>query len=447
MFWKKNVTLLKRKSVALYQEVCRHSIDETVYQVMESSNKEAYTVQIRQQRYDRKQYFFLHSKYHPYKEAVAFAEGNYNAQPEELVLYGFGLGYHVIEVGKRLQGNQRLSVFDINLDIFCLAMHYVDLESVFIHPNIILCVSEDGQEVAGQLRSVLHNQSKLMLHMPSVRAMPDQYEKLRFVLEDWNIQQSARSDYFELIQANYRENRMNQHSNVSSLFGSLQGKPIVIVSAGPSLNKNGHLLAQVKEKAFIFAVGSALKPLLRMGVTPDMFCIMDPQQITYKQIEGYENLDIPFVYLDSVHPYTVEKYQGPKYVASSDISDVPDTQKVQYGGSVATAVMDMAIRFGGNPIVFVGQDLAYTNNEHHADGSMYGEEKYIEPVSTMRKVKGQNGEWLYTRMGLLSFKHWIENKISDHPSLTFINATEGGALIEGCEHISLQNFISLYCDR
>jgi len=48
----------------------------------------------------------------------------------------------------------------------------------------------------------------------------------------------------------------------------------------------------------------------------------------------------------------------------------------------------------------------------------------------MRRVKGQNGEMLYTSLGLLSYKYWIEKQDTKEKRI-FINATEGGAYIEG----------------
>jgi len=36
---------------------------------------------------------------------------------------------------------------------------------------------------------------------------------------------------------------------------------------------------------------------------------------------------------------------------------------VDSGGSVATTILDIAIKMGGNPIILVGQDLAYVDGK------------------------------------------------------------------------------------
>lgn len=45
----------------------------------------------------------------------------------------------------------------------------------------------------------------------------------------------------------------------------------IVVAAGPSLNKNIYELKKAKGKAFIVAVDTAIKPLLKAGIVPDMF--------------------------------------------------------------------------------------------------------------------------------------------------------------------------------
>ena len=107
--------------------------------------------------------------------------------------------------------------------------------------------------------------------------------------------------------------------------------------------------------------------------------------------------------------------------------------------------MDIALQMGGKTIIMVGQDLAYSDNRKHVSGHVHvnGQDS-IKPINTMRTVKSANGETLYTTLGLLSFKRWIENRIQDEPDKKFINATEGGAFIKGAEHKGLGAAIEQY---
>lgn len=386
--------------------------------------------------------YYLYSRYDPLKEAADFVRSQMSKADRTTVIYGFGLGYHVEEALKLLNSCDKLYVFEMNIKLFNLALKLNDLRCILGDKRLKIFVSDDERYIAANLNSVLNEKSNFIIHLPSARAIPEENKYFKFLMESWNMKKNLIDGFSDLMASNYKENMKLGCRNVGELFGKWKDKPIIIASSGPSLNKNKHLLKDIKDRVFIFSAGSALKPLLDAGVKPDMFCIIDPQPMTYKQIEGYEDMDIPLVFLDTASAYTVSMYKGPKYIACNDESRLHNKKHlISTGGSVATAVMDMAIKFGGNPIIFVGQDLAFTNNQHHADGGMYGERAEVMPTSGMKRVEGQNGEILYSSLGLLSFKYWIENKIRDNPNIRFINASEGGALIKGCEHMRLEEVL------
>ncbi|GED14544.1 motility associated factor glycosyltransferase family protein [Aneurinibacillus migulanus] len=389
--------------------------------------------------------FYLHSRYNPIQEAKKFIEAQWNEDEQEIALYGLGFGYHIVEALERIQPEQTLYVFELNIQLFSLVLRNMDIEYILTHPQLRLIVSDNQAHVARCLHERLLQTNRLIIYPPSVRTIPERYDRLKFLLEFWDKRLLQVKNYAPLLQENSEANLKHRDRNVSEFFGKYKDKPIIVISAGPSLNKNKHLLAQCKGKALLFAAGSALKPLLATGIQPDMFCIIDAiHRTTRKQIEGLEGMDIPFVYLKTASAVTVEAYHGPRFVASNRSED---DGAIETGGSVATAILDIATRMGGNPIIFVGQDLAFTNNEHHADGSMYGEEEKVKINPTMKQVRGQNGETLWTNIGLLSYKYWIEERIQREPNVTFINATEGGAYIEGCIHIPLYEVIKKYINK
>ncbi|WP_081943575.1 motility associated factor glycosyltransferase family protein [Caloranaerobacter azorensis] len=443
-FFKDNLDLIRKKDDILYEKLLELDIDDKNYTIIETKNRK-YTLKVRDYDGIKETVTFLHSKYNPEREAANFAKMQFDKKSRINIIYGFGLGYHIEKILEILDIDDILYVVDLNLEVFKIALKLNNLRHILSDKRLKLIISDDEKWVAKKFKNLLSDENKFVIYPPSIKTIPNKYSYFKFLMEDWNMKKSITGKWVELLRDNFEKNKKIVCENIGVLFNSYKNKPIIIVSAGPSLNKNKHLLKKIKGKAFIFSVGSALKPLLKVGVKPDMFCIIDPSPITYKQIEGFEDLDIPLVFLNTASAYTVSKYKGPKYVAVNRSSE---REKPEYlidmGGSVATAVMDMAIKFGGNPIVFIGQDLAFTNGEHHADGNMYGEEEKVKSLPNMRKIRGQNGEILDTTLGLLSFKYWIENKIKDNPHIEFINATEGGAYIEGCKHMKLQEFIDKY---
>lgn len=397
--------------------------------------------------------FLLHSRYNPVKEAKSFAEEKLKGQEKINFLYGFGLGYHVMEMQKILPGDSRLYIFDIDAAIFMEAMTYNDLTGVINAGNIHLEIHLDLRKVLEEMQEVLRESRhvNVILHVPSVQAIPEQLQDFKFVLEDWNIRKSVDDKYGEMLYENYLSNRKNIRRNVYELFGKFSGIPFVIVSAGPSLEKNIDTLKYVKNKAVIISVGQALKLLLNKGITPDLFVAIDPQEAVYDIIKGIEDIGIPAVFLATASRKAVEEYKGPKFIAVQDKAYALENEKkhlVQTGGSVATTSIDIALQMGANPIILTGQDLAFTDNKHHASGYVHTNgEVDVKPLKNMRTVKGASGEMLYTTLGLLSYKRWIENRIEEEKDITFINATEGGAFIKGADHITLEAAIDKYMTK
>jgi hypothetical protein len=440
-----NLKLLKEKYPSIYSEIENIGINVKEYELIETKDKNK-SLKITQNVNGESKSFFLHSKYNPVKEAVKFANEQYNPNCAAHVLYGFGLGYHVLEMTKQMRSCSRLYVIENNIEVFRVALENINLEQIILHPSVELLISKDASYLAQKMKEIIKQNVNLICHPASLKAIPDENEYFKFVMENWNLKKSITDDYNNIIQKNLNHNLKLDSLNVGIFFNQFKGIPIVIVSTGPSLDKNIDLLREVKNKALIISVGSALKPLLMRNIIPDFFIIIDPQIETYYQIQGFENLNIPFIYLATAASYTVSEYKGIKLIACQEKEYLRQQDKPEYvvdsGGSVATTALDIAIKMGGSPVILVGQDLAYTGGKNHAE---YGTHMDINSpqLKNMRRVKGQDGKILYTSLGLLSYKYWIENRI-EKENITFINATEGGAYINGMTHMSLKNVIESY---
>jgi len=441
---KNNLELLKKRYPEIYNEIKDIHVDSNAYQIIQN-NEGQKTLKVTLDLYGENKSFFLHSKYHPDVEADRFAREQYKPEFSIQILYGFGLGYHVEKIAGLLKPDSMLYVIENNLMVFRSALENMNLCPILENRNVSLIVSKDVGYISEKVKELIDNnldKVSFITHPASLKAIPEENEYFKFVMENWNLKKSITDDYDNTLRNNAKENLKLNSPNVGIFFDKFKDVPIIIVSTGPSLDKNIDLLKEAKGRALIISAGSALRPLLMRNIKPDFFAIIDPQDITYNQIKGYENIGIPFIYLVTAASYTVSRYLGPKLVAYYGKYNNSSEHLVDSGGSVATTILDIAIKMGGNPIILVGQDLAYVDGKNHAQ---YGSHAsiYSPELKNMRRVKGQNGEMLYTSLGLLSYKYWIENRIQKEKRI-FINATEGGAYIEGMKHIKLRDVISDY---
>lgn len=443
----RNMALLKKSYPSLYGAVCAVKFSSARLETIDTKTSDK-TVRVKVREYGRDKQVLLHSSFNPVLEGRRFAEEQMREQKKVNFLYGFGLGYHVQEMAKILAEGNKLVIADLNLDVFRIALELRDLSDVLDNQQVHLLISDDLKYMATKIGGFLDESPDLNIvtHVPSLTAVEEKYDELKYLLQELNLRKSIDQKYVDLLHVNYLKNRQIMKHNVGEFFGRFRNLPMIIVSAGPSLDKNKHLLQGLKNKALIICVAHALKSLININVKPHFIITIDPEPVTMKQVEGFECLDIPFVLMATAWPGNAEIYQGPKFIACQHpdyLNPGEENFLINTGGSVSTAALDIAIKMGGNPIIFIGQDLAFTSNKHHCEDSFHGNVD-VKPLDTMRRVKGWNNEDVPTSLGMISFNRWIQSRVRNEDGTMFINATEGGAYIDGLKHMRLQEVVDKY---
>src|SRR5690606_1954035 len=105
---------------------------------------------------------------------------------------------------------------------------------------------------------------------------------------------------------------------INPLLTCFRGRPGIIVSAGPSLEQNVHLLSSAKGRALIIAAGSTINPLLKRAIEPDILVSFDSGQGNYRHFENLRMPHLPLVYVPTIYPRIVEEYVGPRFSAAMD---------------------------------------------------------------------------------------------------------------------------------
>ncbi len=231
--------------------------------------------------------------------------------------------------------------------------------------------------------------------------------------------------------------------------------PGIIVAAGPSLNKNIGELKNAVGKSFMIAVDTAVKPLLREGIRPDMIMMIDGKK-PLKLFEAEGIHDIPIVSSLDAATEVLAYHRGMKFFFHQGYEFAEKilgrstalSGSVPSGGSVATSAFSLMIKLGLTRIILVGQDLAYTNNRSHADGTFRETMDEIN-TSRMQMVDGNYEEKVPTPTNLKQFLDWYEDTIrvmhKRLPEFRVINATEGGAKIAGTEIMTLKEAVAAEC--
>lgn len=231
--------------------------------------------------------------------------------------------------------------------------------------------------------------------------------------------------------------------------------PAIIVSAGPSLDKNIHLLKEAKGKALIIVVDAAMRSVVRAGVQPDLVVSVDP--VIGMKMVGIEGIETPnFVVMPLSARELIEKNQGKHFYHSISYPFVQqfywkegkgDGVYLASGGSVANDAFSLAVTLGFRTIVFIGQDLAFTGGRVYTKGieDMKKPDEDLTKGSIIVTVEGIHGEELRTDIKMEQYLRWFEREIKKHPELEVIDATEGGARIQGTILKTFQEVLDEKC--
>lgn len=221
--------------------------------------------------------------------------------------------------------------------------------------------------------------------------------------------------------------------------------PAVIISGGPSLDKNIQEMLNQKDKlkkCFIITGSRTVGALIKNQIMPDMIVSVDPVDANYDMMKDYLDLEVPLVFYEYSNRYLIRDYKGDKiYIPllfSHTMESLKKLKSIYCGGSVAHACIDIANMLGCSPILFVGQDLAYTYQKHHADIATFDYDKAFHYSSDLT-IKDIHDKPINTTCTLDYYRKRLEKYIDvyhKNERIKFINCSYG-AKIKGAPHKEL----------
>ena len=246
---------------------------------------------------------------------------------------------------------------------------------------------------------------------------------------------------------------------------------VVLAATGPSLYKQLPLLYKIQESVTIFCIDASFPILVQSGIKPDfVFSIerVEPTSKFYEQVAkkyGYEAFeDVNIVLTSIVHEATLQKAGLDKNLPKSSkclLLNRPLSYLTMFeldewgylGKGMSAANMAFELTFHGEfeNIIIIGQDLAYgQDGSSHTKGNIWGSEQ-IEQKESDIYVTAYGGEGKVRTSQIWGhFLSFYEKDIHDvkslNPKINIINATEGGARINGAIEISFEQAVVDFVD-
>ncbi|MGE4352885.1 MAG: motility associated factor glycosyltransferase family protein [Oscillospiraceae bacterium] len=410
---------------------------------------------------------------HPIKESKMWVSSLHLEESSLAFLYGCGFGYPLFEMFAKKPPQSVVVVFERDICLFKAMMYYFDLSPLFETQKIIFYVGDSAcfsrafsESFCSRLFFVASNPT-ILFTLSAARHFKQEYleihryifGKLTFVMSC--VGNSHQDDMLGMrnLFANLKE--IAESPFLSSMKDKFRGVTAVIVSNGPSLDKSIPLLKKIQGKCLMICAESAIVPLTKSGIKPDVLCVLERSKIDY--LYHFKDRryppDIALFALVVADPRIFSSFAGEKlpiFRMGEGInrwvnSIIGDESALDAGASVAHLAAVSAIHLGADPIIFVGQDLSYgPDGATHSKDAVISQnigkpERNLFHALPTVLVEGNDGKMLPSNRIWAHFRTGIETIISNHPEHHFYNATEGGAKIRGAGREKFSQLIERYC--
>lgn len=421
---------------------------------------------------------FLHSAYDPEKEANALINQIEMENEKDLDLvfiFGIGAGY-LINAARKL--NISIAVVEPSVRFFNLLIDNFKLDKTLEDDKITFFITGNDKEDTGDMEKFISLTNTKKVKFLITRSYSSLFNeealfyqsKVLSIVDKKIININTISRFDKLWAYNISSNivEIATHYGVNRFFDKYKNIPAIIVSAGPSLEKNIRKLKEMKNKALIIAVDTALKPLYSHNISPHFIISIDPQKKNSKYFRNVNFEDAVLIAESSIDKEAIDSFKGSIYFINSIfplakyfMEELGDRGDITTGGSVSTAAYDFAVRIGANPIIMAGLDLSFPNYQTHIKGS-YHEENFFTEIykldsydsriykvliaGNLREEKNIYNEKVWTDSRFDMYRNWYEEQCLKNNNIKFYNATEGGIVIKGMENIRLDELMEKYKD-
>lgn len=423
---------------------------------------------------------YIHSLYDPQDEAKKLLENLNIQEMDMIIIFGFGLGYLLKEVFHVFPG--KIIIIEPDEHILSISMQLVDFTDQINSKRIFFLSNVEQLDALLWGNYSLGDRFRVIIIPFYANMYSTELKELSIRLECLKneIDQSGSA----LIQRSktwcahtwLNLEHILKYPDTSVLLNTLESIPAVVVGAGPSLDKNIDLLYSIKDHVIILCAGTALKALLAKKIIPDLVLAIESKNISAQFENCPELMETSKVIASFAHPHLFTLKSKSTFVLNTVGNDTVTwiynqlgrSMKVVEGPSVACCAFTLAHQMSANPIILVGQDLAYTEGNTYATGTIranlnfrYDDHNKTISYKNVRSlnnntdqmhfshnekaflVPGYFGDNVVTNYHFFSFISWYQRFIKQNAGTNtlFINATEGGAYLEGMEHIRLSDVI------
>ena len=329
----------------------------------------------------------IHSSYNPHKEAEKYVKlqlKDLKNKPPLILIINPGLNY-IYDVLNDLFPLSRFIIIHSSSEIFLKAAYkYKENTSVW-HPelekDLLSFLKTEINEI--NLKGI-----QIFSWQPAADAFKTISDYINKTVSDLFREYNGNINTVNYFGKRYFKNIVNNSLSLSHTinFSKIE-KPIVITSAGPSLEKSVDLLEKRRNSIFLLAVSSSLLYLLENNIEPDLVLTTDPG---YYSTYHLKKINIGnFAAACPLTSYHFNTEQKPVMLLSQNtvqedllLKNFPSSMTfIPQNGTVSGSALYLALSLTEYPVFYIGLDFCTSDLKSHC---MPGEFSIPEYTSSLR---------------------------------------------------------------
>ncbi|ETC95365.1 motility associated factor glycosyltransferase family protein [Campylobacter coli] len=379
-----------------------------------------------------------------------------------LYFYGFGNGI-LFKALLQNKNHQHIVVFEKELEIVKIMLHLMDF-SQELKENKLIILDVNSLEFQDYYDLCSSNPFFQFSRTYFLELSSDFYEKDKEEILNLNNNLMEKFKNAVLLKGNdskdilqgieqliYNLPKIITHTAYQDLLKKRENlsDTAIIVSTGPSLTKQLPILKKYANKATIISADSSYPILAKHDIKPDYVVSLERILLTsefFNNNFGDFDKDILFITTHLTHPQTIKNleknnrnfmlaYRGSEFIKYLKIKNFGELSE---GHSVANVAYGLAVFLRHKNIIFIGQDLAYSNDglSHTKDYRNLNKHKghYERDFGHFRTIAYGGVGFVESSFYWSLFRFFLEKRIHEANQLELCNTyncTEGGARIEG----------------
>ncbi len=453
-FYNSNLESLKQKNRNLYHRILKEetlAVEQENEIYMEKARNGSCILGMRRGGWK----VSLNSRYNPEHEAQMWVKGfSWNGYENVFIMFGLANGTYIRALIRQEKVN-KIIIYEPSKELFNFVLHHFDIKDILESEKVLLSVEGLGEETFQYyLEAVLTIRNMRTVQRgiyPYYKELfYDSYKKylktIGVVDRQKNIAFNTTQYFWNAWMDNYCTNlRFIKRSTIFEEAVTIfdKNQPIIIVSAGPSVQEELEGLKAAKNHIPILAVDRIVDFLMENGVEPDAIFTIDAK---YKrELMKVETIShIPLV-MGPTSSCEITKNHGGKKIWISDYKFLTDIfqklgkkiKRYETGTTVSSMAFAVFMGEGYKEIILVGQDLSYNGEFSHAGGVK-------EELPYMRKeydIEGIHGTTVRTREDWYTMLRWYNAILAKHPELKVYDAKSHGAKIMHTVNIRLKEYV------